>query len=50
MLGGVNGYLIVKLHSVRRGLSLGLGLVSLSIGVVALIVASAVFRLAAVSL
>ncbi len=50
LLGGVNGYLIVKTHSTRRGLSLGLGLVSLSIGIVALIVASAVFRLAAVSL
>lgn len=50
LLGGVNSYLIVKTHSTRRGLSLGLSLVSLSIGIVALIVASAVFRLAAVSL
>jgi hypothetical protein len=48
--GGINGYLIVKLHTMRRGLSLGLALVSITIGVVALVVAAAVFRLAAVSL
>jgi uncharacterized membrane-anchored protein len=50
LLGGMNGYLIVKLHAMRRGLSLGFALVSLSTGVIALIVATAVFRLAAVSL
>lgn len=49
LVGGINGYLIVKLHSIRRGLSLGLGLVSLSLGVIGLVVAAAVFRLAALS-
>ncbi len=50
LVGSVNSYLIIKLHSIRRGLSLGLALVSVSIGIVALVVAAAVFRLAAVSL
>lgn len=50
LVGGVNSYLIIKLHSIRRGLSLGLALVSVAIGVIALVVAAAVFRLAAVSL
>jgi hypothetical protein len=50
LAGGVNGYLIFRLHSMRRGLSLGFALVSITIGVIALVVAAAVFRLAAVSL
>lgn len=50
LVGGVNSYLILKLHSIRRGLSLGLAIVSVSIGVISLVVAAAVFRLAAVSL
>jgi len=50
VLGSVNAYLIVKLHSIRKGLSLGLAVLSIAIGVVALIVAAAVFRLAALSL
>lgn len=50
MVGGVNSYLILKLHSIRRGLSLGLALVSVSMGIIALVVAAAVFRLAALSL
>lgn len=50
LVGGINGYLIVKLHAIRRGLSLGLALVSLSLGIIALVVAAAVFRLAALSL
>lgn len=50
LLGGINGYLIIKLHGIRRGLSLGFAVLSLFIGIVALIVAAAVFRLAAMSL
>jgi len=50
VLGAINGYLVVKLHSLRRGLSLGMAIVSLAIGIIALVVAVAVFRLAAVSL
>lgn len=50
LVGGVNSFLIVKLHAVRRGLSLGLSLVSVSMGLIALVVAAAVFRLAALSL
>lgn len=50
LVGGVNSYLIVKLHSTRRGLSLGFALVSLTISIIALVVAAAVFRLAALSL
>ena len=50
LVGCMNGYLIIKLHATRRGLSLGFALVSLTIGVIALVVAAAVFRLAAVSL
>lgn len=50
LTGGVNGYLIIKLHASRRGLSLGFALVSLTIGIIALVVAAAVFRLAALSL
>jgi hypothetical protein len=45
-----NGYLIIKLHSIRRKLSVGLATISLTIGLLSLIVAAAVFRLAAVSL
>ncbi len=50
LVGGVNGFLIIKLHEKRRSLSLGFAVVSLMIGVVALVVATAVFRLAALSL
>lgn len=50
LVGGINGYLIIKLHAARRGLSLGFAMVSLTVGVIALVVAAAVFRLAAVSL
>ena len=50
LVGGMNSYLIVKVHETRRSLSLGFALVSLTIGIVALVVAAAVFRLAAVSL
>lgn len=50
LTGAMNVYLILKLHPSRRGLSLGFAAVSLIIGVIALIVASAVFRLAALSL
>ena len=50
LMGATNGYLIVKLHQARRGLSLGFALVSLAIGIVALVVAGAIFRLAALSL
>src|SRR6266702_569581 len=50
LMGGINSYLIVKLHSARRGLSLGFALVSLTIGLIALVVAAAIFRLAALSL
>lgn len=50
VVGGINSYLIVKLHSLRKGLSMGLSVASLFIGVVALVVAVAVFRLAALSL
>lgn len=50
LAGCVNSYLIIKLHAVRRGLSLGLALVSVAIGLIALVVAAAVFRLAALSL
>jgi hypothetical protein len=50
LAGGVNGYLIFRIHSIRRGLSLGFALVSVTVGIIALIVAAAVFRLAAVSL
>lgn len=46
----INGYLIVKLHSVRRWLSVGLAAMSLAIGIISLVVAAAVFRLAALSL
>ena len=45
-----NGYLAVKLHSMRRSLSLGLLTLSAIIIILALIVANAVFRLAAFSL
>lgn len=50
LVGGVNSFLIVKLHAARRGLALGLALVSVAIGLIALVVAAAVFRLAALSL
>lgn len=50
LVGGMNSYLIVRLHATRRGLSLGLGMVSLAVGVIALVVAAAVYRLAALSL
>lgn len=50
LVGGTNAYLIVKMHAVRRGLSLGLALVSLALGLISLVVALAVFRLAALSL
>lgn len=50
LVGGLNSYLIIKLHANRRGLSLGFALVSLTIGIIALVVAAAVFRLAALSL
>jgi hypothetical protein len=50
LMAGFNGYLIVKLYSIRRGLSLGFALVSLTVGIVALVVAAAVFRLAELSL
>jgi hypothetical protein len=50
LTGGINGYLIIKLHALRRNLSLGFAMVSLAMGIVALVVAAAVFRLAAVSL
>jgi len=49
LAAAVNSYLILKLHAIRRGLSLGLALVSLSMGIIALVVATAVFRLAALS-
>lgn len=47
---GANGYVAIKIHSARRGLSLGILSISLLIGVIALVVANAVFRLAAFSL
>ena len=50
LVGGTNSYLVIKLHAVRRGLSLGLALVSLALGLISLVVAVAVFRLAALSL
>ena len=50
LAGGINGYLILKLHASRRSLSLGFALVSLTVGVIALVVAAAVYRLAALSL
>ena len=50
IVGGINSYLIIRLHSTRRGLAMGLSVVSLCIGVVALVVAAAVFRLVALSL
>lgn len=50
VVGGMNSYLIVKLHSIRKGLSLGLSVTSVFVGVVALVVATAVFRLVALSL
>lgn len=46
----INGYLAVKIHSFRRSLSLGLLTLSAFIIILALIVANAVFRLAAFSL
>ena len=50
IVGGINSYLIVKLYSVRKGLSMGLSIASVFIGIISLVVAVAVFRLAAVSL
>jgi len=50
IVGGLNGYLIVKLHGIRKGLSLGLSVTSLGVGIIALVVAAAVFRLVALSL
>jgi phosphotransferase system glucose/maltose/N-acetylglucosamine-specific IIC component len=50
LVGGVNGYLIIKLYSIRKGLALGFATTSLFIGIIALIIATAVFRLAALSL
>jgi hypothetical protein len=45
-----NGYLAVKLHEHRRGIALGLLAGSIAMLIFALIIASAVFRLAAFSL
>lgn len=45
-----NGYLAIKLHSLRRGLSLGVLAIGLLTLLIALIVANAVFRLASLSL
>ena len=45
-----NGFLAVKLHGVHRGLALGVLGFSILIVLIAVIVASAVFRLAAFSL
>lgn len=50
LTGGINGYLIIRLYSIRKGLALGLATVSLFNGIIALIIAAAVFRLAALSL
>ena|SRR6266550_604554 len=50
LVGGVNGYLIVKLYSVRRGLALGFAAMSLFVSIIALVITLAVFRLAALSL
>lgn len=46
----VNGFVAVKLHSQRRGVALGILAISILIAFLALIVADAIFRLAAFSL
>jgi len=46
----VNGFVAVKLHSQRRGVALGILSISILITILALIVADAIFRLAAFSL
>lgn len=50
IVGATNGYLAVNLHASRRGLAIGFIALSLFIVVMALIVANAVFHLAAFSL
>lgn len=50
LTAAINGYLIVKLHETRRWLSIGLSMISIIIGLLAIIVAASIFRLAALSL
>ena len=49
ILFAINGYAAIKIHAVRRGLSLGLLSASLFIMIVGIVVAGAVFRLAHLS-
>lgn len=46
----INGFMAIKLHGSRRGLALGILGISVFIMIIAIIVAQAVFRLAAFSL
>jgi uncharacterized membrane protein YidH (DUF202 family) len=47
--GGVNSFIAIKFHSIRRAFSIGFLAASLAIGVMSVIIAVAIFNLAAFS-